>query len=306
MLGVFWFMQVATANTQALAIDAVWITPLYFTMLMGIVLLHELGHSVVAQRYGVTVVDITLWPLGGMARMSEMPESPKIEALVALAGPAVNFVLVALALPFWFWMRPMESSFEVDLALRAGLSDAIMTFILINLMLGLFNLVPAFPMDGGRVLRAALATSGDWLRATESAVVVGRFFAFAMIFSYVFLDQCALPLIGMFILWAGFQELWSVRKRHGASAFGFPTGMFRNAAGQDPFGIFRGRGAQARDAAPQEFDTPEEAEAEVSEDGPRRPQVDIERLAPGTAGFSADDIDRLERFPGRIRRPDSE
>ena len=74
---------------------------LVFSMWFGLILLHELGHCVVARRFGIRVIDITLWPLGGMARMSEIPESSRVEGWIAIAGPAVNFALVVLALPFW-------------------------------------------------------------------------------------------------------------------------------------------------------------------------------------------------------------
>src|SRR5262249_7240342 len=141
--------------------------------LFGIVLLHEMAHSVVAMRFGLRVVDITLWPLGGMARMAEIPESSRIEGWIAIAGPALNFVLAAIALPFCLWSQVSDA---------AGPRLQLWAYALFvsNLMMGAFNLLPAFPMDGGRILRAFLGRKGDWVLATERAVNVGRAVAFLL------------------------------------------------------------------------------------------------------------------------------
>jgi len=168
-------------------------SPLVFAVLFGCVLLHELGHSLVALAFGVRVVDITLWPLGGIARMTQIPESSRIEALIALAGPTVNFLLAGLA-----YLVGMPGNGA---------------FVLWNLGMGLLNLLPAFPLDGGRVLRAFLGRKGDWLAATEHAVWIGRWFALAL-FLLGFTGLLALPLVGLFIWWSGNQELASVRARH--------------------------------------------------------------------------------------------
>ncbi len=175
-------------------------SPLVFAVLFGCVLLHELGHSLVALAFGIRVVDITLWPLGGMARMSQIPESTRIEALIAIAGPAVNFVLALLGL---------LASGSFDYPPR----DLFQWFSLVNLSMGVFNLLPAFPMDGGRILRALLGWRGDWLGATEHAVWIGRWFALAL-FLLGFTGLLALPLVGLFIWWSGNQELAAVRARH--------------------------------------------------------------------------------------------
>ena len=123
--------------------------PLVLAILFGCVLLHELGHSLVALAFGLRVIDITLWPLGGMARMSRIPESTRIEGLIAIAGPAVNFVLALAGFgAFVLWPGLQQS-------------ELLAWFIGVNLLMGLFNLLPAFPMDGGRLLRAFLGWRGD-------------------------------------------------------------------------------------------------------------------------------------------------
>ena len=175
-------------------------------MLFGVVFLHELGHSLAAQSFGIQVIDITFWPLGGMARMADLPENPRIEGLVAIAGPAVNGVLFTAGLLF-------HVLFGVELVANSVPGY----FVAINLMMGLFNLIPAFPMDGGRILRAWLARQRNWVQATAQAVHIGRAFALGMIvFGYWLTGGCIMPLIGAWVWWMGARELWYVRMREKA------------------------------------------------------------------------------------------
>jgi len=262
-------------------------------VLFGVVFLHELGHSLVARRFGIRVYDITFWPLGGMARMSEIPERPRTEILIASAGPAVNFVLAALALPVYFWTHAAILAGEPT-RLVLGIETASATFVAINLLLGLFNLVPAFPMDGGRVLRALFGLSGDWVSATEKAVSIGRVLAFGMIIAGLVWPQhlMLLPLIGLFVWFTGARELWAVRARHGRAPFG-------PLAGQPMPGSTTAWSAPPPPTRP----APSDAGAAwrpgpgpspfASESAPRRPLTDA-------------DIEKLERFGGPLRqfRPD--
>lgn len=262
------------------------LTSLFFVALVfSCVFLHELGHSLVAQAHGVRVTDITLWPLGGMARMAEIPEDSAVEARIAIAGPLVNVVIALVLLPF------SSSGFH----LFGGGQGLIDTILVINLWLGLFNLIPAFPMDGGRLLRAWFARRQSWLVATERAVLVGRQLALAAV--VVTIAACIssigsdvrvpwmLPLIAGFVWYAGAQELFATRRRHmerQGMNFGNLSDLFRQA--------FEGR-APGGSPPPREPDT----EAPPPTEPPR-----------AQGGFSDDYIEELERYRGRLQRPPRE
>jgi len=146
--------------------------PFFIVALFGCVVLHELGHALMARRFGIETLDITLYPIGGVARLQRMPRAPGAELLIALAGPAVNFAIVAGLLGLeMLGLGAVESG-----SLFGGFLESLM---IVNFVLGVFNLIPAFPMDGGRVLRAILS---GWLgraRATSIAAMIGRTLALA-------------------------------------------------------------------------------------------------------------------------------
>lgn len=129
------------------------------------VLLHEFGHALTAQRFGIRTRHITLWPIGGVALLEAIPDRPGQEVLIALAGPAVNLVIAAV-------LRLAE-----PLAGDGTVGGILQVLVSANLVLAAFNLLPAFPMDGGRVLRAALALRLGRVRATRIAAIVGRVMA---------------------------------------------------------------------------------------------------------------------------------
>jgi len=141
----------------------------------GCVLLHELGHALAARRFGIATEDITLYPIGGVARLRRMPRAPGAELLIALAGPAVNVGLAA-GLALGIGAAVVVAPF----ALAGGVSGFLATLLEINLGLALFNLLPAFPMDGGRVLRALLSLPMGRRRATEVAATLGQVLAIAL------------------------------------------------------------------------------------------------------------------------------
>jgi Zn-dependent protease len=147
-------------------------------VLFSTVLLHELGHSLTAKRYGITVRDIMLLPIGGVARLSRMPEKPAEELVVALAGPAVNLAFVLLLAPFVLLSNGaalVEGGLAaVDLASSPSPMGLTTFLLLVNVSLLLFNLIPAFPLDGGRVLRGLLAFWLPHARATSIAATIGR------------------------------------------------------------------------------------------------------------------------------------
>jgi Zn-dependent protease len=133
----------------------------------GCVLLHELGHALMARRFGIHTHDITLYPIGGVARLARMPRAPGAELLIALAGPAVNFAIAAA-------LTPLVVLGAGETGSVSALGLFLNTLLEINLVLGLFNLIPAFPMDGGRVLRALLSSWLGRARATTVASRLGR------------------------------------------------------------------------------------------------------------------------------------
>ena len=253
----------------------------------GCVLLHELGHSLVARGFGLRVMDITLWPLGGIARMSEIPENSRIEALIAIAGPAVNFALAGLG----FLALTIGQALGFDeLALYF-----VAAFLFANLVQGTFNLLPAFPMDGGRILRAFLGRKGDWLAATERAVRAGRVVALVFLLGTLLLmregaaNVCVLPLVALFIWFEGTRELWSVRLRHGVSPFGAALRFGWQSAQPEP----------SRDNAPPPSDEP------LAPGSARRPRSWLQRLS-RRGGFSEEEVRWLEAHRGPLRRPPEE
>ncbi|MFQ5694697.1 MAG: site-2 protease family protein [Terriglobia bacterium] len=174
---------------------------LFIVLVFVCVLLHELAHAYVSVRYGLRVRSITLLPIGGLAMLEDLPREPRQEIHIALAGPAANFVLA-------LWLAGLLVLVDPSALLRPSLSGAALLASLFwaNLYLGLFNLLPAYPLDGGRVLRAWLAGRMDYVDATHHAVGVGQ--VFSMLFMLVGLVQLNpwLILIGLFVFWAAVSE----------------------------------------------------------------------------------------------------
>jgi Zn-dependent protease/CBS domain-containing protein len=176
------------------------------------VLLHELGHALTARRYGIPTRDITLLPIGGVARLAHMPDKPSQEIVVAIAGPLVN---VALALLLAVFVRPFSRPVEELLK-----SDSILvTLLAVNVVMILFNMIPAFPMDGGRVLRAVLTMRIGYARATSVAARVGQ--GIAILFGMVgllgvpglFGPNVMLMFIALFVFVAASEERSHVQTR---------------------------------------------------------------------------------------------
>ena len=158
------------------------------------VVLHEIGHSLMAIHYGINVKDIVLLPIGGVSRMEEIPEDPKKEISISVVGPLVSF---GLAFIFFLIAKVTNQNIDIrNLSLFSG--NLVANLFWINLILGLFNLVPAFPMDGGRVLRGILGTVMDSLKATKIAVSVGQVFAILLFFFGIFFNWW-MALIAIFI-----------------------------------------------------------------------------------------------------------
>jgi Zn-dependent protease len=192
--------------------------PLYGVLvtlaLFTLVLLHELGHSVAALGYGIPVKDITLLPIGGVARLERMPEKPQQELVVALAGPLVNVILAGLLLPLILAVLvTQQTTFSWSLLTQPGLLGLLFFLFTANVSLTVFNLLPAFPLDGGRVLRAILGFFTNFQRATEIAATVGRILAVGLGLIAIFTGQTMLALVAIFIFFVGGQEAQAVAAR---------------------------------------------------------------------------------------------
>ena len=185
-----------------------WIGIGFVLVLFGIIVLHELGHALTARRFGIPTRDITLLPIGGVARLERMPDDPWQELMVAVAGPSVNVVLAV----FFFAVAGGGRGLSAWLDLDVVGHDYVMSLVWVNVALTLFNLIPAFPMDGGRVLRSLLAFKLSYLLATRIAARIGQVLA-AGFMALGFFHNPFLMVIGVFVWLGAGQELKSVRLR---------------------------------------------------------------------------------------------
>ncbi|MGI8856855.1 MAG: site-2 protease family protein [Thermomicrobiales bacterium] len=200
---VIWFAYIWGVTTGA-GLGGVLFGLLLVGSLFACVLLHELGHSLVARRAGIRVHDITLLPIGGMARIERAPVHPGDEFRLALAGPAVNVVLALLLTPIvaaigWYQHVDGIGGLIADLG-QVNVVGFAAYLLFANISLVLFNLIPAFPMDGGRILRSFLSLMMSRATATQIAVMTGKAIAIAFFFiGVLFLRDWTLPMVGVFI-----------------------------------------------------------------------------------------------------------
>jgi Zn-dependent protease/predicted transcriptional regulator len=174
---------------------------LFVCLVFVCVLLHEFGHALAARRYGIRTPDITLLPIGGVARLEKMPDNPAQEVVVAIAGPLVNVAIAAvLALIIY-----LTGGFPAQVPLDEHSLSLPLKLLGVNVMLVVFNLIPAFPMDGGRVLRALLAMRMEYARATNIAATTGQ--VIAVVFFLVGLTGYPMfLLIGVFVFFGAQNE----------------------------------------------------------------------------------------------------
>lgn len=179
------------------------------------VLAHELGHCLMARQFGIQVLDITLWPFSGVARIEQMPASPRNELLIALAGPGVNLGIFMLLLPPVLLIAVLAGGDTLfpSSGLPGALEPASMlaAVAIINLALMIFNLLPAFPLDGGRMLRAAMTSSFGRPNATSVATRLGIAIAIVMIVVGIWQRDVLFPMFGVFIIFAAQAEARMVR-----------------------------------------------------------------------------------------------
>jgi Zn-dependent protease/CBS domain-containing protein len=205
LLFLAWIFAASYAASGA---ATAWNTLIFIVLLFLCVLLHEFGHIFTARAFGVTTPYVTLLPIGGVAQLERIPEEPWEEFLIAIAGPMVNVVITLLLVYVAGASLQPSAAAAVD-STHISMIDRL---AIVNLFLALFNLIPAFPMDGGRVLRAALASKMGYVRATEISASIGQMVAFALGFIGLLYNPI-LIFIAIFVYLAASSEAHMVALR---------------------------------------------------------------------------------------------
>jgi len=213
LLFLAWIFAASYASSGA---AAAWDTLAFVVLLFLCVLLHEFGHIFTARAFGVSTPYVTLLPIGGVAQLERIPEEPWEEFLIAIAGPLVNVVITVLLVTVAGAQLNPTAAGAVE-STHIALVDRL---AIVNLFLALFNLIPAFPMDGGRVLRALLASRLGYVRATEISASIGQFVAFALGF-FGLMYNPLLIFIAIFVYLAAASESHMVALR--AASHGVPV-----------------------------------------------------------------------------------
>jgi Zn-dependent protease/CBS domain-containing protein len=205
---VLFLAWIFVSNYASSGATIAWNSLLFAVLLFLCVLLHEFGHIFTARAFGVPTPYVTLLPIGGVAQLERIPEEPWEEFLIAIAGPAVNVVIAGALIAFAHANPRASAAMSID-DMQIPMVDRLAA---LNLFLALFNLIPAFPMDGGRVLRAALASRIGFVRATERAASIGQFTAFVLGFIGLFHNPI-LVFVAVFVYLAAASEAHSVALR---------------------------------------------------------------------------------------------
>jgi Zn-dependent protease len=186
-------------NIEQIVWSVIFILSIFIT-----VFLHELGHALAAKKFNIKTKDITILPIGGLARLDRIPEKPSEELVVAIAGPLVNIALAVIT--GLFITIPDLKELAVQLTGGVNQSNFFLNFFIVNIWLSIFNLIPAFPMDGGRILRAILSIKFERHKATKIAARIGQLLAIGFIF-IGFNSNPFLIFIGLFIILGAQAEL---------------------------------------------------------------------------------------------------
>ncbi|MCS7303882.1 MAG: site-2 protease family protein [Thermoguttaceae bacterium] len=228
---ILWLLGVHLVQGQSVhaAVQGVGLVLAVF----GCVVLHELGHALAARRFGIQTRDITILPIGGVARLERIPEEPAQELWVALAGPMVNLVIAAGIFALQLFAHSWASA--TDLRVVGG--NFLSKLMAINVGLALFNLLPAFPMDGGRVVRALLASRFDYAQATQWAATLGQVMAFLFGAVGLLAGNFWLLFIALFVYLGAQQEAYAVQIRsvlRGVPVRSAMITQFRSLSSEDP------------------------------------------------------------------------
>ena len=203
-----WFMHYRIGGAPA-----AWEGVAFILAVFACVLLHEFGHVLAARHYGIKTPDITLLPIGGLARLERIPEEPRQEFVIAIAGPLVNVAIAGLIILVLGYSIGPDDIAQIE----NPHVDFFARLASVNVFLVLFNLIPAFPMDGGRILRAALAARFSWSRATQIAAAIGQGLAFVLGFIGLFYNPI-LVFIAIFVYLAAAAEAQNAQIRDVASS----------------------------------------------------------------------------------------
>ena len=221
ILFIVYINQKAGQNATQILWSVLFILCIFITVLM-----HELGHALTAKKYNIKTIDITLLPIGGLARLERLPEKPSEELVVALAGPLVN---IALALITSLFISLPNTSEQMVSQLSNGVNsnNFFLNFFLVNIVLAIFNLIPAFPMDGGRVLRALLSYKLERHVATKIAARIGQILAIGFIF-LGFFSNPFLIFIGLFVFMGAQIESEYTESKHLLKGFKVRDVLMKN------------------------------------------------------------------------------
>ena len=198
---VFYVGQSNGMDWTMMAWLAIFVLSIFFC-----VVLHEFGHALTARKFGVKTKDIILSPIGGVARLEKLPEKPIHEFYVAAAGPLVNLIIVVLLTPYFFFYSFDEVRYQLSSLSFSNPLEIVPLLLIGNIALAGFNLLPAFPMDGGRIFRALLSIKFGRLKATRLASLLGNFFGILMVVYAVYTQSIFTGFIGIFVFLLASQE----------------------------------------------------------------------------------------------------